>query len=110
MPSFNFILTTIIMCGLVTFISRVTPFVLLKKFQLPAKVVDLLSFVPIVIMSALWFESLFHQNLGHLPSLDYPNLLASLPTVISAILTKSLVIIVIVGIASLALIQLLALN
>jgi len=106
MPSTKFVLWTLIACGLVTWLSRILPFVLLKKFNLPAKVVEFLSFVPITIMAALWFENLFKQNIGHLPTIDYANLLASIPTVLTAILTKKLLLIVIVGIISLALVRL----
>lgn len=82
------------------------PFILLKKFNLPAKVVEFLSFVPITIMAALWFENLFEQRLGQLPQIDYANLLASVPTVLSAIITKKLLVIVVVGIISLAFVRL----
>jgi branched-subunit amino acid transport protein len=57
-------------------------------------------------MAALWFENLFHQQIGHLPQVDLPNLLASIPTVITAVLTKKLLLIVIVGIVSLGLVRL----
>jgi len=106
MPSTKFIIWTIIACGIVTLLSRIMPFILLKKFNLPAKVVEFLSFVPITIMAALWFENLFKQNIGHLPQIDYANLIASVPTVLTAILTKKLLLIVIVGIISLALVRL----
>ncbi|MFR8960578.1 MAG: AzlD domain-containing protein, partial [Enterococcus faecalis] len=58
-----------------------------------------------VIMSALWFSSLFERRIGHLPSLNLPYLFASFPTILAAILTKNLLLIVLVGIASFALIQ-----
>ena len=106
MPSTKFILWTLIACGLTTWLSRVLPFVLLKKFNLPAKVVEFLGFVAITIMAALWFENLFHQHIGHLPQIDYPNLIASIPTVLTAVLTKKLLLIVVVGIISLALVRL----
>ncbi|KRN99306.1 hypothetical protein IV57_GL000362 [Companilactobacillus kimchiensis] len=57
-------------------------------------------------MAALWFENLFKQHLGQLPQIDYANLIASIPTVLTAILTKKLLLIVIVGIISLALVRL----
>ena len=107
MYSFNFILLTIIICGLVTLLSRILPFILLKKVNLPQPLVEYLSFVPVVIMSALWVSSLFVQHLGHLPSINWNNLFASLPTILAAILTKNLLIIVIVGVLSLAFIQVL---
>ena len=73
--------------------------------SLPQIVVEYLSFVPVVIMSALWISNLFIQNLGHLPSVNWNNLLASIPTVLAAFLTKNLLVIVLVGVFSLAFIQ-----
>ena len=98
MSSFNYVLFTIIGCGFAMWLSKVLPFILLKKFSLPAIVIEYLSFVPIVIMSALWFSQLFTQHLGRLPGINYENLLASLPTLISTIISKNLLITVIVGI------------
>ncbi|MCM0583090.1 AzlD domain-containing protein [Weissella diestrammenae] len=108
MPSFNFILLTIVGCGIATGTSRVLPFLLLKRLSLSPQVLEFLSFVPLVIMSVLWFENLFTQHLGHVPEPNLENMLASLPTVISAIISKSLLIVVIVGIISLAIIRLLS--
>ena len=78
---------------------------LLKKFNLSKAVIEYLSFVPIVIMSALWFDSLFIQKIGEFPQINYQNLLSSLPTVVSAIISKSLLVIIVVGILSLAIIR-----
>ena len=105
MLSINYILLTILGCAIVTWLSRIVPFVLLKKFDMPKPLVEYLSFVPIVIMSALWFDSLFIQRIGELPEINYENLLASLPTVVSAIISKSLLVIVMIGILSLAIIR-----
>ncbi|MEJ6347888.1 AzlD domain-containing protein [Holzapfeliella sp. He02] len=106
MPSTNFVILTIFLCGFVTWCSRALPFAVLKKVNLPDKAIEFLNFVPIVIMSALWFENLFIQRLGQLPELNIPNLLASIPTLLAAIFSKSLLITVVVGIISLGLIQL----
>ena len=105
MLSINYILLTILGCAIVTWLSRIVPFVLLKKFDMPKPLVEYLSFVPIVIMSALWFNSLFIQKIGEFPQINYQNLLSSLPTVVSAIISKSLLVIVVVGILSLAIIR-----
>ncbi|WP_462394792.1 AzlD domain-containing protein [Lentilactobacillus parabuchneri] len=107
MPSFNFVLLTIVGTGVVTWLSRIIRFVVLKKFQLSKGVIEFLSFVPIAIMSALWFENIFVQHIGHLPSIEWGNFLASLPTVASAIISKNLLVIVIVGVISLGVIRLL---
>lgn len=103
----SYVLLVILGTGLVTWLSRVVPFVLLKEFKLPKIVVNFLGFVPICIMSALWMESLFVQHLGQLPSLNVPNILASIPTLISAVISKNLLVIVIVGVISLAIINVL---
>lgn len=103
----SYVLLVILGSGLVTWLSRVVPFVLLKEFKLPKVVVNFLGFVPICIMSALWMESLFIQHLGQLPSLNVPNILASVPTLISAMISKNLLVIVIVGVISLAVINVL---
>lgn len=106
MLSTNKTIITIIGCGLATWLSRVLPFVLLKKFTLPKIVIDFLSFVPIVIMAALWFSNLFIAVPGHLPKVNFDYLLASLPTFFAAMITKSLLVIVAVGIVSLAILRL----
>lgn len=110
MPSTSFVVLTIFGCGVATWLSRVLPFFLLKKFTLSEKLIEFLSFVPVVIMSALWFSGLFEQNLGHLPKINFPELLASIPTVISAVISKNLLVIVLVGMTSLALLRLIGLG
>ncbi|MDF7637869.1 AzlD domain-containing protein [Lactobacillus sp. ESL0791] len=106
MPTSNFILLTTLVTGLVTWLSRVSPFILLKKMSLPHVVIEFLSFVPIAIMSVLWFEQIFVPHLGHLPGINYLNLLSSLPTVLAAVLSKNLLVIVVVGVVSAAIFNL----
>lgn len=93
---------TIIVCGLATWLSRVLPFVLLKYWSLPAKIAEFLAFVPIVIMTTLWFSNLFTPHVGQLPTLNTNYLIASLPTVLAAMLSKNLLVLVMVGVVSLA--------
>lgn len=110
MPSSNTILLTIVGCTIVTWVSRVMPFVLLKHFTLPKKVMDYLMFVPIVIMTTLWFSNMFTPQAGHLPEPNWTYLIVTLPTFLSAVLTKSLLIIVVVGIVSLAILRMIGLT
>ncbi|MHA8111322.1 AzlD domain-containing protein [Lactobacillaceae bacterium Melli_B4] len=105
MPSNEFVIWTIIFCSIATWASRATPFAILKYFKLPQVVIEFLDFVPIVIMSALWFENLFVQHLGQLPSINWMNLFATIPTLITAILFKNLSLIVLVGVVSLAVLR-----
>ena len=102
---FNKVVLTIICCGIVAILSRVLPFVLLKYVHLSDRLVEFLDFVPIVIMTTLWFSNLFTPHLGNLPILNLEYLLASLPTFLAAIVTKNLLLIVLVGIISLAILR-----
>ncbi len=99
------VILTIFGTGLVTWLSRVLPFAVLKKIRLPKIVLEYLSFVPIVIMSALWFDNLFIQHLGQVPTVNVDYLLATFPAVVTAVITKSLLAVVLVGMAALALIR-----
>ncbi|MFD0728554.1 AzlD domain-containing protein [Bombilactobacillus mellis] len=102
---FNKVVLTIICCGIVAILSRVLPFVLLKYVHLSDRLVEFLDFVPIVIMTTLWFSNLFTPHLGNLPILNLEYLLASLPTFLAAIVTKNLLLIVLVGIISLTILR-----
>lgn len=106
MPTLNFILWTIFGAGVVTWLSRISPFVLLKKFNLSPAVIEFLSFVPITIMAGLWFQEIFMPRSGQLPEINTLNLLASIPTLLSAVISKNLLVIVIVGVLSAAVCQL----
>lgn len=89
--------------GDLAFTSRTVRFV--EEISFAKCVVEYLSFVPVVIMSALWFDNLFVQHLGSLPTINVENLLASIPTVFSAVVSKSLMVVVVVGIISLAVVR-----
>lgn len=106
MPTIEFIFWTILATSVVTWLSRIVPFVLLKRFNLSSTVTEFLNFVPITIMAALWFQQLFIPHQGQLPDINFLNLFASLPTVISAVISRSLLVIVIVGIFSAAIFNL----
>ncbi|WP_054676465.1 AzlD domain-containing protein [Lacticaseibacillus sharpeae] len=105
-PTFSYMLLVIVATGFVTWLCRVLPFVVLKKWGMPRWMVEFLSFVPVAIMSALLFDNLFIQHLGSLPSINVPNTLAAIPCFIAAIVTKSLLVIAVVGVVALALLRL----
>ncbi|QEU46035.1 AzlD domain-containing protein [Schleiferilactobacillus harbinensis] len=103
----EYVLAAIILSGLATWLIRVVPFILVKRFTLPAWLVEFLSFVPVAILTAIYVESLLTYRPGQWPGVNAANLLASLPTFLAAIISKNLLVIVIVGIASMAVIRLL---
>lgn len=98
-------LFVILGCGIVTWLPRILPFVLVRKLQLPNMVIRFLSYVPICILTALFVQNLFIAKEGALPELHIGYALATIPTVIITILTKNLMWIVIAGIVSMALIR-----
>ena len=51
MLSTNYIILTILGCAIVTWLSRVLPFVLLKKFDLPKPVIDYQTIKPTLLQS-----------------------------------------------------------
>ena len=92
-------------CGAVTLLSRVLPFALLKKFKLPAGVIDFLTFVPIAIMTALCCQNLFVAHPGHWATLNLANCYAAIPATLAGIFTKSLLAVVVVGIMAMAVLR-----
>lgn len=101
------VFVTILLCGLVTWLIRVVPFALVKAATLPKWLLQFLSFVPVAILAAIFVESLLVYHAGHWPGVNVENLLASVPAILTGILTKSLLAVVVVGIVAMALIRLL---
>ncbi|OCG77896.1 AzlD domain-containing protein [Gilliamella sp. Occ4-3] len=98
-------LLIILGCGLVTWLPRVIPFILVRKFQLPNVVTQFLSYVPLCILTALFVQNLFVAKEGHFPDFNVEYCLATIPTVIVAFLTKNLMCIVVTGMCFMALIR-----
>lgn len=96
------LLLVILGMSLVTYLPRVLPFLLLRKSQLHPWFLAFLSYIPISILSALLIPDLILSH-GHLAiSMDNQKLLAALPTVVVAYLTRSLYLTVVVGLGTMA--------
>ena len=100
-----YLLAVIVGTGLVSWLCRVIPFVVLKRFGMPRILSDFLTFVPVAIMAAFVASNMFVQHMGSLPTLNVPNTLAAIPCVITAVLTRSLLAIAAVGVVTMALIR-----
>lgn len=86
--------------ALVTFIPRVLPIAILSRVELPEWAMRWLSYVPISVMAALVGQELLMPS-GKLEPLQHNlDLIAALPTFIIAIVTRSLLGTVVVGIIS----------
>ncbi|MEK4029738.1 MULTISPECIES: AzlD domain-containing protein [Bacillaceae] len=89
-------------CAIVTWIPRVAPFLIVRNVQLPDAIMKWLSFIPVCILTALVAGSVIEHREGTLPSLNWQVLVATIPTLLIALWTKSLLVTVIVGIAIMA--------
>jgi branched-subunit amino acid transport protein len=92
------ILIIIIGCGLVTFIPRVLPLMLLSQLELPKWAVRWLKNVPVAVMAALLAQDLLLSENQLSLAANIFKLLAAIPAFTIAILTKSLLGTVVVGI------------
>ncbi|MEE4604061.1 MAG: AzlD domain-containing protein [Desulfobacteraceae bacterium] len=92
--------------GIVTYLPRWLPLILLSRRQLPEWLVDWLDFIPVAILSALLAPLLLTS--GPVPHLDIgrAELFAALPTFGVAFLTRSLGGTVLAGMLAFWLIQL----
>ncbi|MBD4558699.1 AzlD domain-containing protein, partial [Xanthomonas citri pv. citri] len=54
-------LILILLCGIVTLLIRIIPFIMISKVQLPDVVVRWLSFIPITLFTALVIDSIIQQ-------------------------------------------------
>ncbi|STY44955.1 Predicted membrane protein [Listeria grayi] len=74
-------LLAVIGCGIVTWLPRVAPFMLVRKWDLPEVVMQYLSYVPLCILTALFIQGLLVDHPGHFPGIKLDNLLAALPSI-----------------------------
>jgi branched-subunit amino acid transport protein len=95
----------IIGASIVTFIPRVLPLMVLSRFQLPDWGLRWLSHVPIAVMAALLGQELLMSHNTFSLSENGPALLAAVPAFAMAIITRSLLGTVVVGILSMMVVR-----
>ena len=101
-------LIIIVICGLVTWLTRIIPFIVISKIQLSEQVVKWLSFIPITLFTALIIDGVIEQQSGSFGySLNILFLVTIIPTVLVALVTRSLTITILAGIFVMAMIRLL---
>lgn len=97
------VLTIALGAALVTVVPRVLPLVVLARLPLPAGLRAWLAWVPIAILAALAAGELGLQ--GGEPTLKWRELVAVVPAVAVAALSRSLIGAVIAGVAGMALLR-----
>lgn len=99
-----YILIIIIGSGIVTLLPRVIPLVFLNDIKLKKSVINWLNYIPVSVLSALLAQELLFSN-GQISIFNNEKILAALPTFLVAILTKSLLWTVIIGVISMVIIK-----
>lgn len=96
----------ILAAAAVTWFPRILPFVLTQKKGLPDRLVKFLSFLPLTIIFALTLSSIMDEEVGRLPSFLPVESLALLPTFWVVLKTKNILLAVLVGVLTTALLRL----
>ncbi|RTX73652.1 AzlD domain-containing protein [Mammaliicoccus sciuri] len=93
-------------CFVLTWIIRVSPFVLLSKADLPESVIKWLQYVPVCLFTALILEGMLNQegNVGF--TLNFESIIVAIPTILIALIFRSLTITVIAGMFIMAIVRL----
>lgn len=100
-------LILIILCGIVTLLVRIIPFMMISRVHLPDIVIKWLSFIPITLFTALVIDGVIQQTDGAFGyTLNIPYIIAMIPTILLAIFTRSLTITIVGGIIIMALLRL----
>lgn len=99
------ILLTIIAIGIITFSIRLSFIVFFEHMDVPPKLQRALRFVPPAVFSAIIFPELFIRDSGLDISLNNPRLFAGVIAAFIAWRTKSVVLTILAGMASLLIIQ-----
>ncbi|NLY43731.1 MAG: AzlD domain-containing protein [Clostridiaceae bacterium] len=99
------ILLIIFGMGLVTYIPRMIPLVILSKFDMPPLFLKWLKYIPVAVLSALLLPGILITEQGFSMGLNNKSFLASLPCFFVAAKTRNLFITVLVGIVSMFILQ-----
>jgi branched-subunit amino acid transport protein len=92
--------TTIIYCGIITYLTRFSMIFLLKEDILSDKVKKVLSFVPAAIFPAIIFPPIFLDNEGFLDLENNPKILASIFAIIVGYFSKNIIATIFAGLIS----------
>ena len=98
MSSGKYLLLVLAM-GVVTYLPRMLPLVVLSRQRLPLWLSEWLELIPAAILSAMIAPSLFAHSSPRVLALGKPELLAAVPTLLFGLKTRSLALTVLVGMA-----------
>lgn len=99
------ILLAILVAALATWLPRIFPFFLVRWATLPAKVLQFFTYLPISIIFALLLSSVISPVPGQLPQVKIHEALALIPTGLVMVKTKNVLLTVLVGVLTMALLR-----
>ena len=92
--------STIIYCGIITYLTRFSMIFLLKEDIVSDKVKKILSFVPAAIFPAIIFPPIFLNNEGSLDLENNPKILAAIFAIIIGYFSKNIIATILAGLIS----------
>ena len=92
--------STIIYCGIVTYLTRFSMIILLKEDILNDKTKKILSYVPSAIFPAIIFPPIFLDNSGYLDLENNPKILAAILAIITGYFSKNIIATIFAGLIS----------
>ena len=92
--------STIIYCGIITYLTRFSMIFLLKKDILNDKAKKILSYVPSAIFPAIVFPPVFLDNSGSLDFESNPKIIAAILAIIFGYISRSILATIFVGLIS----------
>ena len=90
----------IIYCGLITFFSRFSMIVLLKKEMFTDRIREILSYVPSAIFPAIIFPAIFLNGVGSFEFEDNPKIFAAIIAMLIGIISKNIIATIFSGLTS----------
>jgi len=87
-------------CGIITYLTRFSMIVILKKEMFNNKLREVLSYVPSAIFPAIIFPAIFLDEFGQFQLEDNPKILAAIIAMIIGILSRNIVATIFSGLAS----------
>ena len=92
--------STIIYCGIITYLTRFSMIFLLKEDILNDKAKKILSYVPSAIFPAIIFPPIFLDSTGAIDIENNPKILASILAIIIGYFSRSIIATIFVGLIS----------
>ena len=90
----------IIYCGIITYLTRFSMIVLIKKEMFNDRIREILSYVPSAIFPAIIFPAIFINDSGLFQIEDNPKIIAALIAMIIGIFSRSILATIFSGLAS----------